>query len=69
MPKQIMTPEYSSFSLESKLLFSMVFTNAEHIKAITETAELIDSIGERELSTMKKLFREQKEESEEQVNV
>lgn len=56
MPKQIMTPDYAAFSVESKLLFSMIFTNAEHIKTISETAQLIESIGEKELYNMRRLF-------------
>ncbi len=58
MPKQIMTPQYAAFSVESKLLFSMIFTNAEHIKALTETAELIERIGEKELYNMRHMYEE-----------
>lgn len=58
MPKQIMTQEYSNFSVESKMLFSMVFTNAEHINAITETANLINCIGSKELYNMRHEFEE-----------
>lgn len=67
MPKQIMTPEYASYSIEAKMLFSMIFTNAEHIKAMKETAALIENISERELSLMQKTFKQEifKEESEE----
>lgn len=56
LPKQIMTEDYAAFSVESKMLFSMVFTNAEHIKTITETAQLIEKIGEKELYNMHRLF-------------
>ncbi len=71
MPKQIMTPEYASYSIEAKVLFSMIFTNAEHIKAIKETATLIEKIPERDLSLMQKTFKKEMtmEESEEDINV
>lgn len=58
MPKQIMTSEYADFSVECKMLFSMVFTNAQHIKTITETAKLIENIGEKELYNMRRLLEQ-----------
>lgn len=60
LPKQIMTSDYESFSVESKLLFSIIFTNAEHIKTITETAQLIEKIGEKEMYNMRRLLDQMK---------
>ncbi len=53
LPKELINQEYSGFSTESKLLFSMVFTNAKHTKAIYEVARLIDRIDENELNEMR----------------
>lgn len=61
LPKQIMTSDYESFSVESKLLFSIIFTNAEHIKTITETAQLIEKIGEKEMYNMRRLLDQMKD--------
>lgn len=60
LPKQIMTSDYASFSVESKLLFAMIFTNSEHIKTITETAQLIEKIGEKEMYNMRRLLDQAK---------
>ena len=65
MPKQIMTSDYSDYSVECKLLFSMIFTNAQHIKTIIETAKLSENIGEKELYNMHRLFEKDVVESEE----
>ncbi len=54
MPKQIMSSDYSSFSIESKMLFSIIFTNAKHVKTIMETADLIERIGAKELYNMRR---------------
>lgn len=64
IPKQLLTPEYARFSAESRMLFSMIFTNAEHTKSILETAELIQSIGKNELYNMRHEFEESIKESE-----
>ena len=69
LPQQIMNEKYEAFSVESKMLFSMIFTNAEHIKAIKETAQLIEKIDEKELYEMRHMLermQELKEEAEEQ---
>lgn len=62
LPKQIMTSYYAEFSVESKMLFSIIFTNAEHIKTITETAQLIEKIGEKEMYNMRRLLEQMKNE-------
>lgn len=52
IPKQLMTKEYSGFSVESKLLFGMVLTNATQAKSINELADLICKIDSQELKLM-----------------
>lgn len=64
LPKQLFNNKYSSFSAESKLLFSMIFTNAEHIKAIKETASLIHRISDNELAYMRQEYTSMLEEKE-----
>ena len=57
-----MTSDYAEFSVESKMLFSIIFTNAEPIKTITETAQLIEKIGEKEMYNMRRLLEQMKNE-------
>lgn len=54
MPKEIMSNEYKGYSAESKLLFSMLISNAKTASAIVDTAKLIEDIGVRKISTMHK---------------
>lgn len=58
LPKQLMTAQYSDFSIEAKLLFSMAFTNAEHSKSIMEMSMLVNKIGDKELKSMHKFFKD-----------
>lgn len=52
IPKQLMTTEFSGFSVESKLLFGMVLTNATQAKSINELTDLIAKINSKELKMM-----------------
>ncbi len=52
VPKKLMSTEYSGFSVESKLLFGMILTNATKTKSINELADLINRIDNRELKLM-----------------
>ena len=54
MPKEIMSSEYKSYSAETKLLFSMLISNAKTAAAIADTAKLIEDIGVRKISSMHK---------------
>lgn len=54
LPKNIVTPQFAGYSAESKLLFAMVFSNAEHTKAIYEVANMISKIKEDELNAMRR---------------
>lgn len=54
MPKEIMSSEYKDYSAETKLLFSMLISNAKTASAIADTAKLIEDIGVRKISTMHK---------------
>lgn len=53
MPSELLGDKYTNFSVESKLLFSMIFTNAEHTSAIKETSRLINSISNKDLYRMR----------------
>lgn len=53
LPKELVTHNFSEFSTESKLLFSMIFTNAQHTKSIYEVAKLIEKISEKDLKEMR----------------
>lgn len=52
IPKQLITPEYAVFSVETKLLFGMILTNAKQTKSICEVADLIKNITEKDLKFM-----------------
>ncbi len=67
MPKQLMTAEYSNFSVSSKMLFSILFTHAETAQDITNTAELISAIPMKDLIEMKKQFRQHEKDGENNV--
>ena len=54
MPKEIMSSEYKDYSAETKLLFSMLISNAKTASAIADTAKLIEDIGVRKISSMHK---------------
>ncbi len=54
MPKEIMSSEYKNYSAETKLLFSMLISNAKTASAIADTAKLIEDIGVRKISSMHK---------------
>lgn len=54
MPKEIMSNEYKNYSAETKLLFSMLISNAKSATAIADTAKLIEDIGVRKISSMHK---------------
>lgn len=59
LPKELLTKEYSDYSLKSKLLFSIVITEADNGTAVSELAELIEKIGARNISSLyKKLHQE-----------
>ena len=51
LPKELLTPEFSDYSIKSKLLFAIVITEAETVKSLNELASLIQFIGEKRLST------------------
>lgn len=52
MPKELLTKEYLNYSLKSKMLFSIVLTEAENGTSINELAELIEHIGSRKVSSI-----------------
>lgn len=52
IPKQLMTTEFSGFSVESKLLFGMILTNTTKARSISELADLIYKIDSKELKLM-----------------
>lgn len=52
LPKELMTEEYSKYSIKSKMLFSMVLTEAENGTSINELADLIENIGSRRISAL-----------------
>lgn len=52
LPKEILTHEYSKYSIKSKVLFSIVLTEAENGASINELAELIEHIGSRKVSSI-----------------
>lgn len=54
MPKEIMSSEYKDYSAETKLLFSMLISNAKSATAIADTAKLIEELGVRKISSMHK---------------
>ncbi len=54
MPKEIMSGEYRDYSAETKLLFSMLISNAKTATAVADTAKLIEDIGIRKISSMHK---------------
>lgn len=54
LPKELLTKEYSNYSLKSKMLFSIVLTEAENGTSINELAELIEKIGSRNVSSLYK---------------
>ena len=54
IPKTLVTEQkYAGFSGESKLLFGMILTNAEHTKAIMELSRLIAAIDTEDLAALK----------------
>ncbi len=57
MPKEIMSSEYKDYSAETKLLFSMLISNAKTSSAIADTAKLIEDIGLRKISSMHKSLK------------
>lgn len=59
IPKEIMSVEYINYSAETKLLFSMLISNAETAAAMLDTAKLIEEIGVRKISTMQKSLAEE----------
>lgn len=52
LPTGLFCQDYSKFSVKAKVLFGMVITEAENGKAISELAELIETIGARKVSSM-----------------
>ncbi len=54
IPKEIMTSDFKDYSAETKLLFSMLISNARTAAAIEDTAKLIEQIGVRKISSMHK---------------
>ncbi len=52
-PKELLVDsEYTAFSIEAKMLFSMVLTEAEKANTIVELAHLIDTIGDRNIGSI-----------------
>lgn len=64
LPKAIMTEEYSEYSVEAKLLFAMLLSNAKTSTAIIRVAELIDELGTKKINTMHKELQKTITESE-----
>ena len=54
IPKEIMTSDFKDYSAETKLLFSMLISNARTAAAIEDTAKLIEQIGVRKIGSMHK---------------
>lgn len=52
LPKKLLTKAYSDYSIKSKLLFSIVLTEAEDGTSICELAKLIDDMGTRNVSVL-----------------
>ena len=61
LPKQLFTSEYKDFSPESKMLFGMIFTNANSKAVIKETSRLIESINDNTLNNMRLLYAQLQE--------
>jgi len=54
VPKELIKDQkYAKFSSESKLLFGMILTNAEHAKEILELSKLIEMLGLNGISYQK----------------
>lgn len=64
VPKEIMTDEYHNYSIETKLLFAMILSNAETASSISNVARLIDEIGIRKISSFQKELKKTIDESE-----
>ncbi len=52
LPKELFSGEFSEYSNKSKLLFSIVITEAETAKSLNELSELIQQLGERRVSAL-----------------
>lgn len=52
LPSELFSKEYSKFSIKSKVLFSMVVTEADNGASINELAKLIETIGTRKVSAL-----------------
>lgn len=50
LPKELFTTEYATYSIQAKLLFSIVITEANTVKSILDLSSLISDMGSRELS-------------------
>lgn len=45
LPKELMNKDFSNFSVKSKMLFSIIITEADNAKSINEVANLINELG------------------------
>ncbi len=53
LPKELMTPSYAKYSVETKLLFAMLLTEAHKSSSVVKVAELIQQVGNNEINSLK----------------
>lgn len=49
LPKELVTPQYADYSLQTKMLFSIVISEAETAKSVMEMSQLINDIGSKNI--------------------
>lgn len=54
LPKELITPQYADYSLQTKMLFSIVITEAETAKSVMEMSQLINDLGSKNISAILK---------------
>lgn len=64
LPTELLTPEYSQYSNQSKLLFAIVISEAENTRALKDLAEIIQKIGDKKLSLYIRELHKPTEQSE-----
>lgn len=69
IPKEIMTEEYQKYSVESKLLFSILISNSGTASAIAETSNLINKIGVKKIGAMQKMLSQEMKKMNESESV
>ena len=64
LPKEIMNKEFSDFSIQTKLLFSIIITEANSAKSVSEVASLINELGPSRINRFYNQIKSQSIESE-----